>query len=213
MVLKSRGFNVDRILRAKAAEARLAENERQRRLEEERRRFEEEEKQALQKEKQALEKEKLQQKQILREPEKQAIQEPEVKPIMPGAFTQSSPRGKTNPLVPPNVDRLRTNNLFGKITGALGLDKESRQTGPGNFLDYQSPEPQQQVQLPIKPTPHAQPQVEKPTEPHRIRENLRRAVESSRSHDSNNLFSPPETFAVKEQKSYCDSRYVSRTFS
>ena len=210
MVLKSRGFNVDRILRAKAAEARLAESERQRRLEEERRRFEEEE------EKLAREKEKLQQKQILREQEKRATQEPEEKPVMPGAFTESSPQRKTNPLVPPIVDRSRTNNLFGKITGALGFDKDSRQTEQiRNFLDYrdQSPEQQQQVQLPIKPTPHAQPQVEKPTEPHRIRENLRRAVESSRSHDSNNLFSPPDTFVVKEQKSYCDSRYVSRTCS
>jgi len=191
---------VDRILRAKAAEARLAESQRQRRLEEERRRFEEEEKLAR-------EKEKLQQKQILREQEKQATREPEEKPAMPGAFTESSPQRKTNPLVPPIVDRPRTNNFFGKITGALGFDKDSRQTEQiRNLLDYQSPEQQQQAQLPIKPTPHAQPQVEKPTEPHRIRENLRRAVESSRSHDSNHLFSPPDTFVVKEQKSYCDSR-------
>ncbi|CAZ82472.1 unnamed protein product [Tuber melanosporum] len=191
MVLKSRGFNVERILKAKAAEARIAENQRLRRLDEERRKFEEEEKLAR-------EKEKLQQKQILPEQTKQATREPEERFAMPGAFTEP---------VPPIVDRPRTNNFFGKITKTLGLDKDSQQTEQiKDFLDYQSPEQHHQAQLQIKPTSHAQPQVEKPTEPHRIRENLRRAVESSRSHDSNDLFNLPETLVVKEQKSYCDSR-------
>ncbi|PWW80479.1 hypothetical protein C7212DRAFT_276399 [Tuber magnatum] len=200
MILKSRGFNVERILKAKAAEARIAENQRQRRLEEERRRFEEEEKLAR-------EKEKLQQKQVLREQEKQAGQEPEERPAMPGAFTEPSPQKRTNLLPPSIVDRPRTNNFFGKITKTLGFDKDNQQAEQiKNLLDYQSPEQQQQAPLSVKPTPHAQPQVEKPAEPHRIRENLRRAVESSRSHDSNDLFCPPNAFVVNEQKSYCDSR-------
>ncbi|CUS09309.1 unnamed protein product [Tuber aestivum] len=200
MVLKSRGFNVERILKAKAAEARIAEDQRRRRLEEEQRRFEEEEKLAR-------EKEKLQQKQILREQEKQAIQELEERPTMPGAFTEPSPQRRTNLPLPSIMDRPRPNNFFGRVTKTLGFDKDNQQAEQiKNLLDYQSREQQQLVQSSITPTPHAQPQVEKPTEPHRIRENLRRAVESSRSHDSNNLFCPPNAFAVKEQKSYCDSR-------
>ncbi|RPB00166.1 hypothetical protein L873DRAFT_1843132 [Choiromyces venosus 120613-1] len=189
MILKSRGFNVERILRARAAEARIAESQRQRRLEEEQRKFEAAE--AI-----AREKEKMR---------NQAALEREMQLDMPGAFTETSPPRKTNPPVPPIVDRPRTSNFLGKFTKTFGFDKDPIEEHIKELLNYKTPDRQQQAQLPIKPTPHEQPEVEKPTEPHRIRENLRRAVESSRSHDSDNVFTRPSTFVVKEQKSYCDS--------
>lgn len=47
--------------------------------------------------------------------------------------------------------------------------------------------------------------IKKVTSPHALHQNLVNAVQASRAHNSNKLFSPPTTNRVKETASYCDN--------
>ena len=75
--------------------------------------------------------------------------------------------------------------------------------------DQKGPSPHDQKgpsahdQKPIQEETH---HVGKPTEPHRISSNLHRAVQSARNHGSSSVFSPPATFEVKEEATFCDNR-------
>ncbi|KAI5849605.1 hypothetical protein DFP73DRAFT_541210 [Morchella snyderi] len=203
MTLKSRGYNVDRILRAKAAEARMAEEQRLKQAEIESKAIEEQEKRYQQSQMQ------LRQGEIARQIEQKKAEEEKLN--MPGAFGES-PQVKA--LNPPahhhhHVPDKTKNNFFGRLSKHLGFEANNGQMEQmQNLLNNNSP--QQAVKSPgqIEPGPiqgESKPDIEKATEPHRIQANLQRAIGASRGHNSDSVFSPPQTFEVKEAPSYCDN--------
>ncbi|KAH8683234.1 hypothetical protein BGZ60DRAFT_444168 [Tricladium varicosporioides] len=194
--LRSRGYNVERILRAKAAEQRIAEEERRKQLEAEQ--------------------------QQIREQEEQWRQESQVAPTaaredrksqpMPGAFGSDSPEASPmpRPKTPPKDRKPR--GLFSGLSRRLGLDNTGEaQQQLQNFLGGPSHEPEPKVDNPptydeANKTMTKKPgETEKVSSPHAVQQNLLNAIQSSRAHDSSTLFAPPTTQNIKEQASYCDS--------
>ena len=201
--LRARGFNVSRILRQKAAEARMAEGRRQQQLEEERARINREE--AAWKEAQ----------------EQSNGQNANV----PGGFPDS-PDAKSAALTTQDVDESpfsdgsirRPGGLFSNLTRRFGLDDGGRasrhiQSLMGNNTatstshnDARSA----QGELPPPPYSASDPQGSKGqttqpvTAPHHLQQNLLSAIQKSRPHNSNELFSRGESTQVKETTSYCD---------
>lgn len=202
MTLKSRGYNVDRILRAKAAEARMAEEQRLKQAEVERKAIEEQEKRYQQSQRQ------LQQAAITRTPEPKKVEE---KLAMPGAFGESPQSKPLAPPIPQPMLERSKNNFFGRISRHLGFERDSEQAEQmqslleNNTAQQPSKSPLQIEAGPIQGS--GKPDVEKATEPHRIQANLQRAIGASRGHNSDSVFSPPQTFEVKEAPSYCDNQY------
>ncbi|KAF3403598.1 hypothetical protein F1880_009518 [Penicillium rolfsii] len=196
--LRARGYNVERILRQKAHEARMAEDKRQKQMEEERR--------AL-KEKEAA----------WAEAQAQRIQEeqpaPKSQTPMPGVFPES-PNGKssldetqaapTQAAIPERTPR----GLFTNLSKRLGLDK----------IQSSSTSEQSRALLPETSTPPpppysaADPQNKRPEQPvsvsspHRLNQELLSAVQACRPHGSSDVYSRPETNQISESKSYCDER-------
>jgi hypothetical protein len=199
--LRARGFNVSRILRQKAAEARLAESKRQQQLEEERKRLEEEQKAwdaahdqvALAKSQNGL----------------------------PGGFPDSPDAKESKALaerphipVDDSEERRGSRNLLSNI---------SRQFGLNNNRHIQSMFGQQPEQKQVTandtqagaPPPYSYNDNEKQpgqgpapgsgvTAPHQLQQNLLGAIRKARPHTSNQLYSRGETNVVSETKSYCD---------
>jgi hypothetical protein len=198
--LRARGYNVERILRQKAHEARMAEDKRQKQLEEERR--------AL-KEKEAA----------WAEAQAQRAQEetPEPKPQtpMPGVFPES-PNAKSlvdeaqatpaGAAIPERTPR----GIFANLSKRFGLDKNqsSLTTEQSQSLLPESSTP------PPPPPPYSasDPQNKRPEQPvsvsspHRLNQELLSAVQACRPHGSSDVYSRPETNQISESKSYCDER-------
>lgn len=196
--LRARGYNVDRILRAKAAEARIAEEERRRALEEEQARIKEREDEW-----------RRQGNQMAVAAGKQRAPTPP--PTMPGSFGADSPEDHGGRSPPPNENRISRGGggLFSNWSKRLGFEKDNddeSQKQLQNFLP--APEP-------TKPNAGAggagtgQQQTKgddgRVTSPAVVQQNLLNAIKSTRAHDSSKLFSPPQTSEVKEQATYCDS--------
>ncbi|KZF21370.1 HATPase_c domain-containing protein [Xylona heveae TC161] len=218
--LKARGYNVDRILRAKAVEARIAEDQRQKQLEEERKRIEEQERTWAENERNR------------RRSFAQHEQEHSVK--MPGAFGSDSPE-QTKTLGPEDntshgLDAESRNRkpkgLFSSLTKQLGFrdgafssqnlqnllsnsnDVEGSNRGPHPQEltpppPYSSSDPQQQSTKSLVPQPR---HPESVTAPHRLHQNLLSAIHASRAHGASDVFSRPHANAIKETASYCDER-------
>ncbi|KEQ99194.1 hypothetical protein AUEXF2481DRAFT_36502 [Aureobasidium subglaciale EXF-2481] len=198
--LKTKGYNVDRILRQKAAENRMAENKRQQQMEEEQKRMTERE----------AEWNAQQQTRAIDAPHSLQATPEKSKPV-PGAF-EASP--ETTLAQRPK----RGTGFFSNLQRQLGFEtgstehpaEQQRQkqlqdtsrpeAGPSDAPPPYSENPGQVVK---KSTVSQQP--EKITPPHQITQNLISAVNSSRAHDSSSLFSPPAENTVKETPSYCDS--------
>jgi hypothetical protein len=199
--LRARGYNVDRILRAKKAEQRIAEEERRRQLEAEQAQIRQQEEQWKQ---QGMAAEAS-----AREDRRQSKEV-----SMPGAFGFDSPENSPEPV------RQGRKGLFSGLTRRLGLDNangEAQQQlqnflGGGSGSHSHEEPPQRQLDNP--PNYHeANPGsvarggkgTEKVSSPAAVQQNLTNAIQSSRAHDSSTLFSPPTQQTVKEQASYCDS--------
>jgi hypothetical protein len=189
MTLKHRGYNVDRILAKKQAEAKLMEQERLRKVQEQRKALEEQEAQ--------YQEELRLQRKIEQE------QQHQIKALMPGAFGDSPEPAR--PQVPTDAYAnflTRGITKFQKLmqdTGRRELETERHEHGPSQRpKQIEGPTPYQS-----NPTTH----IQKPTEPHRISANLQSAVQASRSHASNSIFSPPKTHDVKEENTFCDTRH------
>ena len=200
--LRARGFNVSRILRQKAAEARLAESKRQEELETERKRIEEQEK-AWTASQTQLTKEKGQRQQL------------------PGGFPDSpevnQPRSSSeSPIHPLDESEIRRNprNLFSNLSRQLGFGgnrhAQNLLDGGGRSVDHpngdvDAPPPYSysadgsQNGLTKQKNP-----VSTVTAPHQLRENLLSAIRKTRPHNSSGVFSRGETNQVSETKSYCD---------
>lgn len=191
--LRARGFNVSRILRQKAAEARLAENKRQQELEEQRKRIEEEEKAYTASQEKA-----------------QGHQRQELPGGFPTSPSQHGGDSRQKDVHIGDWDGGRSgggliSNLskqFGwgnrHIQSMLGNDTE---VGPGTqktITNGDSPPPYQYNQQDVKT------QEDAVAAPHRLRENLLSAVKKTRPHNSSDIFSRGETNVLTETKSYCD---------
>ena len=201
--LRSRGYNVDRILRAKAAEQRIAEEERKKQL--------------------AAEQEELQQqeqqwKQSNPTIPVQVAARDKQQEVMPGSFDSNSPENSPEP-----APRHRSRGIFSGLKKSFGLDNNRAEVQDqinqflgGSSQPQQAPEPKQ-----LPPVPGADPnapptydQVTNPqgaetvSSPQAVQQNLLSAINSSRAHDSSTLFSPPTTKEVKEQATYCDTTHA-----
>ncbi|KAF6807567.1 hypothetical protein CSOJ01_08082 [Colletotrichum sojae] len=190
--LRARGYNVDRILRAKAAEARIAEEERRKALEAEQKLIQEREREWGQQGKAA-------------EAARQAAKTPE--PVMPGTFTNDSPEDSHKLPAPPQQPR-KGKGLFSNLSRRFGFetnDDDEAQDQLQKFID--KPEESHQHGVADQPSRGS----DKPrddgrvTSPATVGQNLLNAINSTRAHDSNTIFSPPRVNEVKEQATYCDS--------
>ncbi|KAJ1329113.1 DUF3684 domain-containing protein [Microdochium nivale] len=200
--LRARGYNVDRILRAKAAEARIIEEERRKALDEEQARIRQ------------REQEFRQQTQGAPVPPVSRQQNKTPPPRMPGGFHDSpdnvhnSPDDLLHSARPPqplpSAPAPKGKGIFQSFSKRFGFDTSSdAEESLNKFIDS-GPKP---AMLP-PPEPSGSgsqsPPDGKVTSPAVVQQNLLNAIKSTRAHDSSQLFSPPTTQEVKEQATYCD---------
>ncbi|OAX80983.1 hypothetical protein ACJ72_04680 [Emergomyces africanus] len=202
--LRARGYNVERILRQKAAEARMAESKRQQQMEEEL--------------KQIQENEVAWRKGQKSEPPKDQGEQP----LMPGHFPESSPpharKSSHDPTTSSELTSTRPKSgggLFSDLTRRFGLEDFGRSNNPvqsalQGFRD--------RTQLPASsdaaPPPYSanktgslkDPKAQTVTSPHALQSNLMSAIQACRPHGSSTLYSRGEQNEVMETKSYCDER-------
>lgn len=198
--LKRRGFNVDRILRAQAAEARVAEDERQKQLQLEQQHIKQKEEQ-------------FKQNQIEETPSRSRGSE-EVD--MPGAFGSDSPS--------PVQQQRKPRNFFSNFTRKLGFNDGEAEEQLQNFLGGHGSRSGLGSDTKALPAPPAPPSYEDSTKPQTtqppgrrpgetetvsspgaVHQNLVNAIQASRAHDSSTVFSPPHVNQVREQALYCDA--------
>ncbi|KAL4955254.1 hypothetical protein BDW69DRAFT_161073 [Aspergillus filifer] len=188
--LKGRGYNVERILRQKAQEARIAEDRRQQQVEEERRQLQEREA-LIQKEAQRF------------TPEKQGSNP------MPGVFPDSPSSKEPRPPSPSGTAKEKRSGLFSNFTKHF---KEGNRSSWNPFSDSHPPptndSPKHATQLPAPEEPK-QPRPEAPvsvSSPLQLQKTLHSAVQSSRAHGTSGVFSKPEANQINELKTYCDEK-------
>ncbi|KAK4453176.1 heat shock cognate 90 kDa protein [Podospora aff. communis PSN243] len=179
--LRARGYNVDRILRAKAAEARIAEEARRKALEAEQQKIREREQEWARQTHAA-------------EAARETAKTPERNPRMPGGFEDSPEQEAVD--VPQRPKR----GLFSNLSRRLGFETDDNaQKQLDNFITPPpAPEPKQGSQKPKDDG--------RVTNPAAVQQNLLNAIKSTRAHDSSGLFTRPEQTEVKEQGTYCDSK-------
>ncbi|KAL4918004.1 hypothetical protein BDW62DRAFT_182159 [Aspergillus aurantiobrunneus] len=187
--LRGRGYNVERILRQKAQEARIAEDRRQQQLEEERRRLQEKEEMLVKEEAQN------------HTPEK-----PDAAP-MPGVFPDSPSSKGLRPTSPSESTREKRPGLFSAFTKHFRDGNRSS----WNPFSESSSTPDSSYDPPPR-SPPKQPKQPRPEDPVavssalQLQKKLISAVQSSRAHGSSGVFSRPETNQINELKSYCDEK-------
>lgn len=187
--LRSRGYNVGRIMQQKQTEARIADEALKQQQEEQQREIRERE--ASWKEAHAASAAKAQQN------------------AMPGIFPDSPDQPRvTSPIEEqPIIDRPR--GLFSGIRKQFGFDNQRPSSRGRNRVVEASQED--------APPPYAQsegqksqtqiPQPEPVTAPHHLQQNLLNAIRASRAHNSTSVISQPAVNDVKEAGgSYCDAR-------
>ncbi|KAJ5669223.1 hypothetical protein N7462_010293 [Penicillium macrosclerotiorum] len=200
--LRARGYNVERILRQKAHEARMAEDKRQKQLEEERRMLQEREAAWAESQAQRAKEEAV-------EPQSHS------QAVMPGVFPESpknravAEETQSPPSEPAMPDRT-SRGLFANLSKRFGLDKDrsgSNSAGEQSrslLSDSSTPPP--------PPYSASDPQESRPEQPvsvsspHRLNQELLSAVQACRPHGSSDVYSRPETNQISESKSYCDER-------
>ncbi|KAI1342072.1 hypothetical protein F5Y15DRAFT_331733 [Xylariaceae sp. FL0016] len=194
--LRARGYNVDRILRQKAAEARIAEEERRKALDAEQTRIRE------------REQEFRRQNEASAEAAARAQQNKTPPPKMPGGFDspedQDPGPGPSQEVLPP-ANR-KSKGLFSNLSKRFGFENSDDAFNKLKEFAGSNPVPQT---LPPAETPSASKPSQgqkdgEVTNPAIIQQNLLNAIKSTRAHDSSHLFSPPTTQEVKEQATYCD---------
>ena len=202
--LRARGFNVSRILRQKAAEARMAENLRQQQLEEEQSRIREQE-------------------EAWKESQERAAKERAQRPDIPGNFPDSPDNKGGAALTNGHEDfeelaHRPPRNLLSNLGRQFGFGdgRASRHLSSllGNSNSAPNPPTQTNGTDQDPPPPYSQEgsggkqkQIggsQAVTAPHQLQENLLSAIKKSRPHNSSTLFSRGETNTVSETTSYCD---------
>ncbi len=194
--LRDRGYNVDRILRVKAAEARMAEEEKRKALDEEQQRL--------------REREKIRANQAMI-PEPRAAEAARAVPNVPALPPAPSTPAQAKQTLPgawssPDDNQQEASNngkrskgLFSNLTKRLGFDSPPEEQPP----PYSESE-QRQKQNGQQGSSGGGPDTGKVTSPAVVQQNLASAVNATRAHGSNSVFSQPEVNEVKEQATYCD---------
>ena len=195
-ILKLRGYNVNRILKARAAEARLAEQARRQR--------EEERAKALQEEAKLVE-------DRTRQAELEAKKQREVVPAMPGEFGSPAGQKGHDSFKQPQVPVAPITSFFNRFSRQLFDSQKERDKGifGGALGGGSSSAGGSTTTLTAQETTvvrSPEQQKHKPTKPYILRANLQSAINASRAHNSNQVFSPAQTQQVQEQKTYCDSK-------
>jgi Protein of unknown function (DUF3684) len=198
--LGARGFNVSRIMRQKAAEKRMADQ--QHLLEQERRKIEDQEK-------------------AWNDSQKRQAEERARESGIPGGFPQDSPKAKTsnqhfNQQEDNEQIRRVPQGLFETWRNRLGLNETPKPPRPLSFGSgsLQNTSSQGITNGDESPPPYSQ---EKPgqqktlqpnpvTAPHQLQQNLLSAIKKSRPYNSNALYTRGETNQIAETRSYCDER-------
>lgn len=193
--LRAKGYNVERILRQKANEARMVEEQRKKQLEQEQRELKEREA-------------------AWRESEAIAARDRELN-LMPGNFPNTPDRkGADQVSRAPDVEgatpELVPKGFFANIGRRLGLDDRAR-SSQDNLPT--SSTAQDQKDLPVPPYNDDQPQRIPPTpqpeavtSPIQLQQTLLSAIMASVPHGSSSVTSTPSITDVKDTHSYCDSR-------
>jgi hypothetical protein len=197
--LRARGYNVDRILRAKAAEARIAEEERQKALAEEQRQIRERESKWAQEGRGSSDGSPSTA--VSAPGHSEVPQSPEPNSVMPGSW--DSPE-----TMKPDISQYakKGRNLFSNLSRRFGFDNDD--SNAQQQLDQFVKQPNEQ-----SPDPSASqgnktrsPEADdgRVTNPAVIQQNLLNAINATRPHGSSTLFSDPKVNEVKEQATYCD---------
>ncbi|OJD17547.1 hypothetical protein AJ78_02360 [Emergomyces pasteurianus Ep9510] len=201
--LRARGYNVERILRQKAAEARMAESKRQQQLEEELKQIQENEV-AWRKGQQS------------EQPKDQREQR-----SMPGDFPNPSPPHARNSTHDPTPSELKSTRgksvggLFSDLSRRFGLEDFSRSNNPVQSALQGFRDKSQVPTSPDAPPPpysanetgsSKEPKPQTVTSPHALQSNLMSAIQACRPHGSSTFYSRGEQNNVMETKSYCDQR-------
>lgn len=201
--LGARGFNVSRILRQKAAEKRLADQQQQ--LEDERRRIEDQEK-------------------AWNDSQKRQADERAKETEIPGGFPPDSPQAKINKQSHPQPEddeqvRRVPQGLFQTFRNRLGLNEGPKPARPISSNPIPPPDPTSQNVANANtgeapPPPYSQENFSQPkslqpnpiTAPHQLHQNLLSAIQKSRPYNSASLYSRGETNQIAETRSYCDEK-------
>ncbi|PGH32141.1 hypothetical protein GX50_05102 [[Emmonsia] crescens] len=201
--LRARGYNVERILRQKAAEARMAENKRQQQVEDELKQIQENEVA-------------WRESQQSKPPKDQREQR-----SMPGDFPDSSPphaKKSSHDATSSELasTRPKSGGLFSDLTRRFRLEDIARSHNPvqsalQGFRDRKQLPP---TSSDAPPPPYSanetgstkEPKPETVTSPHALQSNLMSAIQACRPHGSSTLYSRGEQNKVMETKSYCDER-------
>ncbi|KAL3457838.1 hypothetical protein BJX64DRAFT_241189 [Aspergillus heterothallicus] len=200
--LRARGYNVERILRQKAQEARIREDRRQQQLEDEHRRLQERE--AAEQQQQAA---------LMRTPEKSGG-DGGGQAQMPGVFPDSPLSKDQWPSSPSESAQEKTRRgLFSSFSkhfrdGNRNWNPFTESTSSPESPKGPSSPPrdmpkQQQLLLPPSPPKDIKVDVRSSVQ---VQKKLLSAIQSSRPHGSSGVFSRPDTKQVDEVKSYCDER-------
>lgn len=194
--LKARGYNVERILKQKAHEAKVAEERRQKQIEEERQRLQERE----------------------LEWTKSRAQTENGSTLMPGDFPEDSPPRKNasrdlQPEEPVPNQNQQPRGLFANLTRRFGLEAGRKSTpptvggpSPPHSSDSQGsagPPPPYSVNDPQDARPEQPVAV---NSPHKLHNELLSAIQACRPHGSSDFYSRPEVNQITEAKTYCDER-------
>ncbi|KAF5247866.1 hypothetical protein FANTH_6147 [Fusarium anthophilum] len=188
--LRNRGYNVDRILRAKAAEARIAEEERRKALEEEQRQIKEREEQWGAEAKAA-------------EAAREATRIPEpLGPAMPGSWDSPEETKRS-----PEQQARKSRGLFANIGRRLGFESDQHEDESHKELDKFLDRPKE-IEAPGGSSSNTGKKPEQDegrvTSPALVQQNLLNAIKSTRAYGSDSVFSEPKVNEVKEQATYCD---------
>ncbi|KAI3339791.1 hypothetical protein F4824DRAFT_497917 [Ustulina deusta] len=195
--LRARGYNVDRILRAKAAEARIAEEERQRALDAEQARIREREQEFVRQNQAATTSVAAAAREQNRTPP----------PRMPGGF-HSPGDDDSPPLLQPPQGR-KGGGIFSNLSKRFGFDYNDETDEKEKLKNFIDSTPNPGTLALGEPSSSGSKsgknqQDGKVTNPAIVQQNLLNAIKSTRAYDSSLLYSPPRTRDVKEQATYCD---------
>ncbi|KFA55092.1 hypothetical protein S40293_03504 [Stachybotrys chartarum IBT 40293] len=195
--LRARGYNVDRILRAKAAEARIAEEARRKALEEEQKRIEESERHWAQQGKAPEHEGRADAARSGKDAPQSPVPAP---PVMPGSWDSTDDRKSDK-----SLEQRKGKGFFSEWGRRLGFENNDLDEKPQKLLEQFLDKPP--VAGPAAgPAPVEEQQKEdgRITSPAAVQQNLLNAVNSTRPHGSNEVFSEPKMNEVKEQGTYCD---------
>ncbi|CAK7219184.1 hypothetical protein SEUCBS140593_003805 [Sporothrix eucalyptigena] len=219
--LRARGYNVDRILRAKAAEARIAEEERRKALEEEQERIRANEREWADREKKERgEKAAAAAAVAAAEAARTNGNRPDRK--MPGGFDEEDD-APIHDFPPTEQERIqqqqqlmmqnavkKNKGLFSGLTRRLGLDRPEQ--NPAIAAEAEQSRLQQEEGHAnadqVNSTPATLGDEGRVTSPAAVQQNMLNAIRATRPYGSESLYTPPTTNEVKEQATYCDSNHA-----